>query len=251
MRKSLTVFMIILSLMASGAHTQPLKIRTLPEIPLAKAASTVIWLDIHGVMVHLNSMNAAWACVKVRWTPRVFARFMINNIKGKLPPETAYKKALIQCGYNQNQQKMYLDRFCKMCNQQRLAKSFINSMRNLKKRGVTFYINSNIGEQTYQGLIKKYPEIASLVRPNQVITPTDRFPVKKPDTQAFARSIAQMQANNHLVNKTHIIFVDDKEKNIKSAQEFGKSEGLNIKGIHFKNSNQAIQQIYRTIANRH
>jgi FMN phosphatase YigB (HAD superfamily) len=237
---------LMCSLVITGIHTyQCTNIKEIltPSTPGTSMRNVVVWLDIHQVLVKLNRLQAVSAFINGAWSPRLWYNFS-KNLRNKIPSELAFIKALEQRKYSTKNQAKYLNKFTSMCNKQKLDEEFIDLLEELKSHGVKFYINSNIGANTYKELIRIHPKIANIVSgPNHVVTPEANHPVKKPDHRAFERSINQMKENGDFNKNTLIIFIDDNRRNISASEAFGQQHNLDLRGIICRNSKQAIRDL--------
>lgn len=189
--------------------------------------TTIITFDLHKVLVshdYRRMIHAWWkssqrlplvldlAHPKVLW--RVFwlrrsgsvAEKVLMVLMAEFPHLQQYRQLAIE-----------------ILNAQKLIPESLACLKELKKKHYTLHIFSNIGEQLYQHLYFQNPELFDLF---DVIHTTKQYNnyLAKPQKQAFLDYLSQH-------NSTHkrVIFIDDKSKNIATAQQCG------IIGIQFKN----------------
>lgn len=118
----------------------------------------------------------------------------------------------------------------------KLDQDMLELVRTLKAAGYTVIVASNMGAQERTKLIKKYPCLA---------TDFDYFFIQD-NNNAYTKNDAQYFKNlkklvQQKFGKSHIVFIDNKKKNIKKAQQH-----TSITGIHFKDVPQtaiAIKQL--------
>jgi len=111
----------------------------------------------------------------------------------------------------------------------------VDILRELKEHGYTNHVGTNMGITTFKTITdpQKYPQFAHIftnfdLDKSQVVTrETDQF--KKPNPKYFEQ---YLEKNNLDPNKTRIIFIDDRRKNVKAAESAG------IEGIRFRHAAQ-------------
>ncbi len=103
----------------------------------------------------------------------------------------------------------------RIINSQRLIPQTIDIIKELKLRGHKVYIFSNIGEQSIAMLAKRYPDIFAFFDGISSTSKNDNY-IRKPDTRAFEKFL-----NEFNLEKSKVIFVDDKIENIKASISFG------------------------------
>lgn len=103
----------------------------------------------------------------------------------------------------------------------------------LKQKGYTLYIASNVGTEHYEKLKATYPELFEKFTAAKVVPYKESYQagnrvIKKPDRQYF-------QDLKQMVDKENIIFIDDKVENTNMAQLTG------MTGIHYTGDNDNLR----------
>ena len=116
----------------------------------------------------------------------------------------------------------------------------ISIIQELAQNGYRHHIASNIGPSTFQAITdaEQYPQFQYIfqhfdLKKSQVV---DNPKLLKPNPQFFKQ---YLEKNNIDLNKTRVIFIDDKIKNIRSARSVG------LEGIHFKSANQLRKELVK------
>lgn len=100
-------------------------------------------------------------------------------------------------------------------------------IKKLHARGYTLHIASNLGHAVYDTFKTMYPELFCYFSVIHIAHWKGEQIIKKPNPAFFREYL-----NTHNVDPSTVLFIDDKEYNIKSAASVG------INGIHFKNLKQ-------------
>jgi HAD superfamily hydrolase (TIGR01509 family) len=200
--------------------TQPIKINS----------EYVIAFDLHGVLFSHN-WDAMWQEFKK-------APFTFNTILTVLNPFFIYsliKTAISSEPHEEIVTKLikkypelerYYPTLITMLNLQLPIIGTINIIHELKARGYTLYVFSNIGPQSLTKLSSYYPEIFELFSGFVYTQPEDNW-IHKPQKAAYEKFL-----NKFNVRPEQVIFIDDKRVNLTPAQEMG----FNI--IHFTSPEQ-------------
>ena len=208
--------------------------------------STIILWDLHGVLFTKSFKSAFFAYKKILKKPTCFFQLLQAIFT---------TQALLQLirltlkGHGVSQ--AYLDVF-KPYNHlhtqlmliiSRLYTPEPNTLKILKilhaQPSTQQYIFSNIGPDALILMQTLHPAYFIHFSPltnciNSQNTPTDLW-VWKPNKQAYRMALSYPSLLNQ--NNTHIIFIDDKKKNIRAAQS------LKISSILFKNSTQTARAL--------
>jgi len=114
----------------------------------------------------------------------------------------------------------------------------VNIIKELKSRGYTHYIGSNIGHEFFVDLQMRMPEIFNNdlfdLEGSQLAVYESGKELCKPSPAFFYEFIKK---NNIDVTKTYVVFIDDEWDNIKAARKVG------FIGIHYKNHMQLRQEL--------
>ena len=123
-----------------------------------------------------------------------------------------------------------------ICNAQRPIEGTVTIIKELCANGYTHHIGSNIGQTVFEQLSNPdaHPQFAELfacfeLDKSHVVTHNNGTIIRKPDIRYYQ---GYLKKNNIDLNKTRVIFIDDRRENIKAARKAG------LHAIHFKNPAQ-------------
>jgi FMN phosphatase YigB (HAD superfamily) len=139
--------------------------------------------------------------------------------------------------------KKYKQQFIELCNQQDIIPGMDTLLKRLaeyKEKGIRLFVASNIGKETCEHLMNKYPEIGSLFDGFFTSGSTPNF-VKKPSKEYFEALAGFIKQKFALVNT--IIFIDDKLTNTDAAFKFA-----GMKGLHFTCKKGLEKDLYKELA---
>lgn len=121
-------------------------------------------------------------------------------------------------------------------NSQKPMADTVAIIKELKEKGYTHHIGSNIGNTAFIALSdpEQFPEMHEVFRhfditSSHVVAHRSGQVVKKPDPEFFKQYIAK---NDIDFTTTQVIFIDDKKENIEVARELG------FTAVQFKNAAQ-------------
>jgi FMN phosphatase YigB (HAD superfamily) len=120
--------------------------------------------------------------------------------------------------------KKYRSNFIELCNQQRVDQKTLAYIKQLKIAGYRLIVASNIGENTYKDLAKRFPDVIALF--DYAFTSGKIAGYKKKPYHSYFVALRKYIHKN-IVDGEHIVFIDNKRKNIRIAEKHG------ICGIHF------------------
>lgn len=189
--------------------------------------TTIITFDLHKVLVrhdyrrmlhlwwqnpkrlllvlHLAHPKVLWRVFRLRQSGAVAEKVLLT-LMAEFPHLQQYRQLAIE-----------------ILNAQKLIPESLACLKELKKKHYTLHIFSNIGEQLYQHLYFQHPELFDLFDAIHTTKQYNNY-LAKPQKQAFLDYLSLHNPANK-----RVIFVDDKSKNIATAQQCG------IIGIRFKN----------------
>jgi len=214
MKKNLKKLFLITIFAASATTMCDAQIKTqlTPE-------TTVLAFDLHGVLFKPNYGKiisilfksgktwtllknlfkpAFWCDIKALKKQHIISEQYIDELIKKYPKLLSLESTGIE-----------------IINAQDPIKSTITILKNLKTKGYKLYLISNIGPKSLKILKKRHNKIISLFDGFATPTKANGY-LRKPNIQAFKSFIEQ----NKLQNK-QIIFIDDKKKHLKPAQNAG------------------------------
>lgn len=119
-----------------------------------------------------------------------------------------------------------------LMNAHRPIKQMVSILKELKAKGYTLHIISNIGPRRYPMLCSRFPELMSQFEQAKIIKGYTKELIKKPNPQFFKDYLHDFNPKNKTV-----IFIDDNKRNIKAAQSLG------FIGICFENPQQLRTQL--------
>lgn len=125
--------------------------------------------------------------------------------------------------------KKYRSNFIELCNQQSVDQKTLAYIKQLKAAGYRLIIASNIGENTYKDLAKRYPAVIELF--DYAFTSGKISEYKKKPYSSYFVALRKY-INKNSSEAEYIIFIDNKRKNIRIAAENG------IYGIHFTSADR-------------
>jgi FMN phosphatase YigB (HAD superfamily) len=199
--------------------------RTLDAV---EPANTIIIFDLHGVLFKANvfDMIKVVAFSPCAW--RVFISlinplFLYDIIKMYYHNYiTEYIMITICKKYTYLQPCLSL--FLRVYNLQIPNWQAIEIVQDLKARGYTLHLLSNIGENLYADLESQYPNIFQLFDATCIGSKENRY-IGKPDPLVFYNYIVNYPGRDKMR-----LLIDDRARNIAFARAF------NIAGIHFKSA---------------
>ncbi len=121
--------------------------------------------------------------------------------------------------------------FLQLCNAYELNVAMHELISDLKKQGYRIAVCSNIGEQAYHRFVQEYPQFFEHCEVAKVSAGHEAY-MRKPAPNFFI-NFKQMCHEKFGHDDLYIVFADDKNKNIKSAEKYGIK-----KGHVFKNAAQ-------------
>lgn len=129
---------------------------------------------------------------------------------------------------------LFAQDFIALENMQEPDTRVLNLIEELKRRGAHIYVLSNIGEKTLANLMAKFPDVFVLF--DGVYMPQKSLQYcQKPHPCFYEKFLAFL--NDHNDRRKYILFIDDKEENIKAAELCG------ISGLLFTCANTLKSQL--------
>lgn len=203
------------------------------------SAKPIILWDIHGVLIEPQDRVIALfkfphlkqAVTRFSWPFfKDLTRLLYDNASQELTSEEYVYLAL------KHANPYLAELTVQIANSQKPIPGMKELVNELHDLGYEQHIGSNIGFISFHRLLnpKKYPQIAPLLRhmniSRSVVVDNDNGTfIKKPDPHFFKK---YLNKNRIDLQKTSIIFIDDKPKNIYVARRLG------LDGIRFKNPRQ-------------
>jgi len=204
---------------------------------MIKDKKPVIAFDLHGVVFRPDYKEIARIIFAAPQKYKLFLslldpRFIImmgSLIKKIAVPEEYIMKLSCAVPYL----KKYVQPGIALANAQKPQIETVKLIHQLKDQNIDLFVFSNIGERTYEQLVKKFPDIMGLFKGALVTSAQDNY-IKKPHPQIFKKFAEQCHQDLN-----NLIFIDNKHKNIHAALQYG------IDGIYFKNPHQLKEELIR------
>lgn len=179
---------------------------------------TAFAFDLHGVIFTLDPIIVFKELMKSPKTKLfsaiLYPRLLLNSLYMMHKGEVA-EEVVLSVEKQAPELKDLIGTGLRIINAQRPIPETVNLIKKLKENGHKIYIFSNIGEQSIAMLAKRYPDIFSLFDGISATSRSDNY-IKKPDPKSYEKFLAEFG-----LEKSKVIFVDDKLKNIKASISFG------------------------------
>lgn len=197
--------------------------------------NTIIIFDLHGVVFKHNytqmiltfvRSSEKWPFLKNMLNPHLLWN-LIKLIYKRPIPESFF----MYVADNYKQMKEALPLIIRIANCQLVNQSIIPVIQQLKQQGFELALLSNIGERIYTDLELRHHDIFHLFDHIMVAAPESHY-VSKPNPKIYALFLKEV--NRH---HKHIIFIDDKQKNVCGGLPFG------MIGIRFTNTARLIKRL--------
>jgi len=183
-------------------------------------SSTIITFDLHDVVLTMNYREACGLMWRNKRAMCVLALHACNPVLlARLV--RLWRSNTVIAGYllmlEQNYPRLipHLPFMVRVANAQQPIPTTINLIRNLKARGYTVHLLSNIGDHLLEELRMRFAEVIDLFDAHHV-TQREYDYLGKPHAQMFTTYQARYNPENK-----QVIFIDDKQRNIAAAQQYG------------------------------
>ena len=196
--------------------------------------NTIIVFDIHGVLFKCSYWKMIKCALSIPNKRIIF--FLFFKPKFWLSIYRTYRQYktpeafFIMLAKQYPQINKFKKSFIKIMNLQKPNKQIFKIIKNLKLNGFKLDILSNIGNETFENLKKKFPAVFKNFKNAHVIKRSNNF-ISKPNTEAF-----EPYAN---LSDKNIIFIDDKKANVNAAKESG------LYGIYFSSAQNLVNEFKR------
>ncbi len=197
-----------------------------PLITDPNPANTIVAFDIHGVIFktdYKKIFKLLWHNKKVAklalfvWHPKVIKTLFRLHKKESVVEEYVMALAKVSKHFRE-----FIPLGIEVANAQKPIPETIALIKELKKRGYRLDIISNIGQIIYYDLVEKYPEVFDHFANAHVACAEFNY-IAKPHPVVY-----QSYQERHNPDKHQIVFIDDKNENIKAAATFGMT-GIYVK----------------------
>lgn len=193
--------------------------------------NTIIAFDLHDVIVNYDYIKIIKTFFKSKGKLKLII-IMLNPYIWWSTLQLAYNNGIAEqfiIGLGQKHKSLtpYIPLGIAIANCQKTNPHMLQMLKELKKRGYTLHLFSNIGTKIFQDLKQQKPSLVQYF--DKVILPSQENGYRrKPHHNAFINYLEQNKDNKN----TQILFIDDKTKNIKKAHSYG------IIGILFQSEPQ-------------
>jgi len=192
--------------------------------------NTILTFDLHDVIVNYDygkiiktffKSNRKLKLLFAMLNPFVWKDIITLKWHGAVAEEY-----IVGLGEKYPSLKPYVPLGIRLANCQRPNPAMINFIKELKNKGYTIHLFSNIGAEIFEHFKTKFPAIIAQFDAISIPSKQNGY-LKKPYHDAFINFLETYKNDNR-----QIIFIDDKMRNIQKAASYG------IIGIHFKNPGQ-------------
>lgn len=181
--------------------------------------STVIAVDLHGVLFKPNYKNMFKQFFKNKKKLKlVFAlinpRLWIDVVR-LMHKRAIVEEFFIRLGKKYHRLEPFIPLGIKIANQQEPVTDVVKTLNNLKKKGYSIHLFSNIGSIIFEDLNKKFPTLFKMFDSFTMPSHTNGY-LRKPSKKAFEEYL-----NEHNTDGKQVIFIDDKKRNVHAAKKHG------------------------------
>jgi FMN phosphatase YigB (HAD superfamily) len=226
----------ILSVYLSAFGSRMVGKNFLPTV--INCSNLIIAVDLHGVLFHADGIQIIRTLCAMK-NKRIALKYAFNPFfwlkLRKFFKETPVIEELFFKLTKAYPELMILkDDFIYLCNAQRLDEEIVFCLQELKKRGYILYILSNIGQETYDDLVIRYPSVISLFE-GAFIPRSDNGYMHKPQITFYQSFKQHLTAQNY--ERESILLIDDSALKLRGAEKAA------IAGILF----QSPQKLFKTL----
>jgi len=192
--------------------------------------NTIITFDLHDVLVKYDYkaiFNNLWQCdKKFNLFIALLNPFFLYDVVKLLLQHAVAEQYIVGLGNKYKRLTPFIPLGIKIANCQKPVPQMLNLLKELKQTGYTLHLFSNIGAKILDDFKKQLPDLFQYLE--KVTVPSEKNGyLRKPYQKAFENFTKQHNKHNK-----QIIFIDDKIKNIKTADK------NKIIGILFQNPKQ-------------
>lgn len=204
--------------------------------------NTIIAFDIHGVLVTYDKVGFVWPIIKNFGALRfLLYKGVREHLKKELKKNTPSPESyFLELAKSIPEIKPYIPGFFDIANAHKPIPGMRELLEDLKNAGYELHIFSNIGEFAYHGL--KEDDIQAEGLKSRLPELFKYFPDNKVMTNTLKPNIAQYNTFEENHPKKHIVFIDDRQKNINATE---KTAGQRFKGIRFRSPEQVRSELER------
>lgn len=180
---------------------------------------SVFVFDLHGVIFKLSPIQVIKEFIKAPnkielistiFYPKLFLKALYAFYKGEVAEEV-----VLNLAKKHPELKNVSIVLLNALNAQEPIVQTLDIIKDLKSKNYKLFIFSNIGERSINILKNKFPDVFACFDGVSSTNSQDGY-IKKPDIRAFNKHLNQFQHE-----KSNVIFIDDKMKNVLVAQSLG------------------------------
>jgi len=215
--------------------TKKMYSKKLPRYFPITPKNTIITFDLHDVIVHYNYSEIAKTFFKSKGKLGLIIA-MLNpliwwNIIKLTWQDSVAEQYIVGLGEKYPSLKPYVPLGIRIANCQKPDPEMLAFIKELKNKGYTLHLFSNIGAEIFEQFGVKFPEIIKYFDMVSIPSKQNGY-LKKPYGKAFAHYLEKLKGDER-----QVLFVDDKQKNIQKAYSYG------IIGIHFSSLSKLKQAL--------
>lgn len=202
--------------------------------------TTIIAFDLHNVVFKKKYHEMAFSALKnipLKLWLRVFSPYFWTKLYKFKGQSTVAEDIFRKLVSEYPELEKYRNEFIAITNAQKPINATVQLIAHLKQKGYKLYVLSNIGNDTYNQLIKRYPEIFNHFDGAFTAKLENNY-CQKPDPLFYEQFKSFLLEQNE--DGKQIIFVDDLKRNIASAIK------ANIAGIRFTSARQ-LKSIFKSL----
>lgn len=205
---------------------------------LFRPDNTVVVFDIHGVLLKtdyrkilaLLRTRQTFILLKYLCNPRVLWAMIKLSSRNAIAEEY-----LVYCTSRYKQLADCKDLLLAIANAQKPIDQTCALVYSLKQQGYSLHILSNIGLLMYHHLYQRFPHLFDQFDKIKIANPTENY-LSKPNPRMYELYLKECNPEGK-----QVIFIDDKQKNIRAAQNAG------MLGLRFKTGHDLHQKMQQLI----
>jgi len=190
--------------------------------------NTIITFDLHDVIVNYDYSEILHTFLqnknKLKLIIAMLNPFVWWDIAKLTWQDSVAEQYIVGLGEKYTSLKPFIPLGTQIANCQRPNPRMVKLLEELKQRGYTLHLFSNIGAQIFEDFKKKFPELIELFDMISIPSKQNGYS-KKPHDSAFTNYLKKLKNDGR-----QIIFVDDKVRNLEKAHSH------DITGILFTNT---------------
>ncbi|KKP36159.1 MAG: hypothetical protein UR26_C0001G0203 [candidate division TM6 bacterium GW2011_GWF2_32_72] len=205
--------------------------------------NTIIAFDLHGVLLERDDCTILKRSIKELSWNRIKLLFTTalawDMLKLKLTKANSAEQWINELAIKYPALNLDTEKIIDITNEQYPKQETVDVLEILKSRGYKLFVFSNIGENSFKGIEKKFPKIFKNFDGEYVCKAEDDY-ISKPNPKAYENFLKTIN-NKYTREFKYVIFVDDRWDNIKTAKRFEQ-----IKPIGFLSAEQLEEDLTKT-----